>query len=275
MFCSKCGNKLSAENEYCSRCGSAVTVKESSPTFVGSDSVGAVDVDSVREDDLRRTYANLGELGKADMRKKHPHVDFSLPITTYRAEPMSGSSPVGAYVGLPVLASGSGKKNPHCDTVWICTLLCAAVEIALFTWLAFLFQDVTWTVWGGVTQEFGTASYIFILCGIGSAMWMVILGSVLVGRASGTIITVTESNVIGSVIDGSASLITILLLSGFGLNKTNLAAINLTFDQISSVDVEKDAVIIHASGAKYKCFAQNGTEIQNAILNQQRNQRQV
>jgi len=44
-----------------------------------------------------------------------------------------------------------------------------------------------------------------------------------------------------------------------------------TYDQITSVDLSKNYnIVIHASGAKYRCYLTNGMEIQDAIFKQKK-----
>jgi hypothetical protein len=48
-----------------------------------------------------------------------------------------------------------------------------------------------------------------------------------------------------------------------------LPSFQLTFDKVTSVDITKSTITIYASGAQYKCYVQNPSEIQGIIVGQQ------
>ena len=62
-----------------------------------------------------------------------------------------------------------------------------------------------------------------------------------------------------------------LILLFRGWRKASNRTVEIFLNQILSIDVEQDAVIIYTSWAKYKCFVSNGINLQQ-IINEKRKQ---
>jgi hypothetical protein len=109
--------------------------------------------------------------------------------------------------------------------------------------------------------EKGVATAMLIL-GIVVAAGVVFLTVFFNYRVCQTEITVYENGVIGTGAGKSFN-------TDFALH-----SFTLTWDKITSVDASGTAitgktVIIHASGAEYKCYVQNPAEMQGIIISQQ------
>jgi len=50
---------------------------------------------------------------------------------------------------------------------------------------------------------------------------------------------------------------------------SRLFGFRLPYNQVTSVDAAGSAIIVHTSGAQYKCYVANPAEIQRAIVEQQ------
>ena len=56
---------------------------------------------------------------------------------------------------------------------------------------------------------------------------------------------------------------------GFIWGDPRLFGFRLPYNQVTSVDATGSTIIVHASGAQYKCYVANPAEIQRAIVEQQ------
>ncbi|MDR2583337.1 MAG: hypothetical protein LBC75_07650 [Fibromonadaceae bacterium] len=198
-----------------------------------------------------------------------------------------------------LLVSGSGTGNPCISTAWKYAVIGAVACLVFCLGLAFFFQaigakyspqtsyssnnsyysnNVVNTIkrvnsyYSGMDDKaafmaniFHIAFYVTIVVGIFCVIFDLYLGSLLSKKIEATNIGVYEDKVKGVAIDKDFSMAK-LIFWWMGWNKARLTSFDLAFNQITSVDLGLDhTIVINASGANYKCFVSNNSEIQTAI----------
>jgi hypothetical protein len=96
------------------------------------------------------------------------------------------------------------------------------------------------------------------------------LGQLLVKRVKTTEIRVYEDKIAGTAVGKDFDLAKMIYL-GMGWANAKLTNFDLALNQITSVDIVEDAIVINASGAQYMCFVSNNSEIQTIVNNKIRN----
>jgi len=86
----------------------------------------------------------------------------------------------------------------------------------------------------------------------------IVLGAICHGNIAGTHIQVAENGIEGKGVG-----------KFFILESLWPFAFRLAYNQVTSVDVAGSTIIAHASGAQYKCYVKDPSEIQTILVNQQ------
>ena len=154
-----------------------------------------------------------------------------------------------------VLASGNGKGNSSITEAWVSGLLYAAIiGVLLLIILPNLIHErplfwiKPWTP--GINFD------KLVLYA-----WAFSAG--ITARASAGCVAKTKISVCENGITGESC----KKLFDYYFD---LHSFQLTYDSVTSVDVTKSAIMIHASGTQYLCYVKNPAEIQSIIIDQQR-----
>jgi|GEM_PF-4573337 len=181
-----------------------------------------------------------------------------------------------------ILVSGSGKGNPSISTAWNYGKILAIINFLIWLAIAFGVRDSKLIrsgteyrgAWGiptptfSTVYEFSTISYVMIAVGIVGAIYMLYAGYIISRNIETSMVNVYEDKIEGMAVDKDFTIAKLFFKGGNEKTKR----FNLALNQITSVDLEYDhAVMINASGANYKCFVSNGSEIQDIINNKIRN----
>ena len=157
-----------------------------------------------------------------------------------------------------VLASGNGSGNSALVLWWAMWII---TGVAGCVWFAYIANDLKQRqgqiiiVQGpSIEQRIafleGGAIFIPVLC--------LVYGILYHRSIASTCIQVDESIVEGK---GAGKY--------FILGDPRIFGFRLMYNQITSIDTSGSTIIIHASGAQYKCYVQNPSEIQRVIVSQQ------
>lgn len=168
------------------------------------------------------------------------------------------------------LLQGDGIRNPNIGVARGIGFVVAVTMLIIFIFLAFLFRETILSprsiLDGGgslVTREFGTASYICIAVGIFGFIYGLYIGNAVAQLVAGTGIRIFANRVDGVAVDADVDIVS-LIFKGWG--NTKHIMFDLSYNKITNVDITDDnAIIINASGIRYKCFVTNGAEIQRVI----------
>ena len=184
-----------------------------------------------------------------------------------------------------VLASGNGKGNSTILFLWIIWIVCASVPFVLSSYIANdqareaanMERRAIETRREGIQLVPGAppigardnretlerakkekqSAGLLMGVGILFSVSLLLCGAICHSNIARTYIRVYENEVEGK---GTGKYEAMWEPVGF----------KLAYNQITSVDSSGTAVTIHASGAKYKCYAKNPAEIQRIIIEQQR-----
>jgi hypothetical protein len=167
--------------------------------------------------------------------------------------------PVAGQFGN-VLATGNGNGNPAIRLHWMCFIIVAIAGCAIFAFYAGYLSyrleegEIAWDKREQVKLMIPIYAGVAILCPV----LCLVVGIIDHRGIFSTYIQVEEGGIQGKGV-GKFFLFGDLRCFGFCL----------AYNQITSVDVSGSTIIIHATGAQYKCYVQNPSEIQGIIVGQQ------
>jgi len=189
---------------------------------------------------LLKTYENLGDMGKKDMAKKYPHIDFGKSLAgQISTDKGYQSESLGS-----LLISGSGRGS-NAVAGWV------IYELAVAT-LCF----VVAYIWRDVAQFSPEVRIVIITILIVLGVWSTITAMIIGSAISKTVIRVYESGITGRGIS-----------KFFYLGDVRGFEFMLTYDQVS-VDLNGGQIIVRDPGTHYKVYVSNGAEIQQAVHKQ-------
>jgi len=190
--------------------------------------------------------------------ESNPFIDASPAVKVPNTPTNTRHGATGPYG--KVLASGNGKRNYDIIRGWVVGLLLAGFIMLMFSWSSIGFRHDDSSDWpADKRQELST---VVFCVGVVIASLVILYVAFNNRGLAKTEITVCENGITGI---------------GLGRNYTinfALHGFQLTYDKITSVDTTGTAITIHASGALYKCYVANPSEIQRIIVNQQHNRPQ-
>ena len=157
-----------------------------------------------------------------------------------------------------ILAFGNGQGNSALTLWWamwiVSAVACFAIGMFVANDLAQKQGQVVFVQGPSIEQRIafmrGSAIIVPILC--------LVYGAFYHFGITNTYIQVDGNGVVGK---GAGK--------GFIWGDPRLFGFRLAFNQVTSVDVAGSTIIIHASGAQYKCYVANPDEIQRVIVEQQ------
>ena len=148
-----------------------------------------------------------------------------------------------------ILISANGNGHSAIATWWFVGVVGAVILAAVFAWMANL---------GGLPMGVGVIGAIFCL----------ILSGVTHSRIIRTAVTVWENSVDGVSVTPKFPLSFMLWCS---FSSLRLSVFQLQYDQISSVDVENEnIIIISTANTQHKIYAMNAREIQKVIMSRKK-----
>ncbi|MGL4943543.1 MAG: zinc ribbon domain-containing protein [Thermoguttaceae bacterium] len=238
-FCRQCGVALNPEQVVCVKCGA---------TVAGSSAMGG---------DWMAKLTSAFQTIVAAPQPVEPE-PFTAPSPGVTAQAETGQ------FGR-VLASGNAKESSIASTTWAKSLpitvstfvlLCVILPIMVLQEgreaTSGLIPVVAARASGETSSKAGGLFFWGVISSVGLTLYTVFHVQGLVK----TEITVYENGI-----------------TGIGCGKYfdvnfDLHSFQLTYDKIT-VDTTKSAIIVHASGAQYKCYVANPAEIHRVIVNQQ------
>jgi len=168
-----------------------------------------------------------------------------------------------------LLASANGKGHKAIATWWIIELIAAVVSVALGFWLANKYGYSGGYSFGrfmNVPAIKNELYYIYMGIAVICPICAYTCAYLTHTRISRTFINVYENGIEGSSVMPKFPLSFMLYGS---ISSLQLADFQLTYNQISSVDVvNENTIVINAVNAQYKIYAMNSREIRDAILSQ-------
>jgi hypothetical protein len=167
-----------------------------------------------------------------------------------------------------LLASANGKKHSSIVTWWIIELIGAVACVAIGFWLANKYGHS-----GGYSIGFryvpsakNELYNIYMHGGVFLSVLSLIMAYLTHTRISRTFINVYENGIEGSSVVPKFPLSFMLYGS---ISSLQLADFQLTYEQVSSVDVvNENTIIINAGNVQHKIYAMNSKDIRDAILSQ-------
>jgi ankyrin repeat protein len=148
-----------------------------------------------------------------------------------------------------ILISTNGNGHSAVATWWFVGVVGAVIFATVFAWMANL---------GGLPMGIGVIGAVFCL----------ILSGVTHSRITSTSVNVCEYIVDGVSVTPKFPLSFILWCS---FSSLRLSEFQLPYDQISSVDVENEnVIIINTANTQHKIYAMNAREIQKAIISRKK-----
>jgi hypothetical protein len=161
--------------------------------------------------------------------------------------------PVTPSTSDPILASGNGKGNSALPLWWaLCIGLAMVVCLLGLSRVASVSGVDVASVPGAAIVAIVGEVFIF-LSFLGPVYGMFYHFAIV-----GTHIQADGNGIAGTGVG-----------KGFIWGDPRRFGFRLAYNQITSVDVGGSTIIIHASGAQYKCYVQNPSEIQRVIAEQQ------
>ncbi|MGL4594717.1 MAG: hypothetical protein ACRCUY_08320 [Thermoguttaceae bacterium] len=182
--------------------------------------------------------------------------DISIPTTT---------SPDTHQLGR-MLVSENGKGNPSIVHVWFWMLLLAGINLFVFCVIlpAKIRENNTIPVYAGgyratsyVTDGGEKSASFMFWSGIGISIFIIIYTAFNLRGVAKTEVIVYEQGITGR---GCGKYYDV----NFDMHTFQYA-----YDKITGIDATQYAIMIHASGAQYKCYVKNPKKILNIIVSQQ------
>jgi len=173
-----------------------------------------------------------------------------------------------------LIASANGKGHSSITTWWIIELICAVLCAAIGFWLANKYGHSGGYSMGRFMSVPPVKNdlYNIYMWGIGWGIGVLFPIICLVAAyLTHTRISRTSINVYENGIEGSSVVPKFPLSFMFygSISSLQLADFQLTYEQVSSVDVvNENTIIINAVNVQHKIYAMNSREIRDAILAQ-------
>ena len=163
-----------------------------------------------------------------------------------------------------ILVSGNGNGNPALAFGWASSIISAVLGCAIFLYFAHDLESQvagargSWFVNQAKLNEAKQMASVFRGIAIFGAVLTLVFGVIYHRSIASTRIHVFETGIVGK---GAGK--------GFLLGDPRLFGFRLPYNQVTSVDVGGSTIIVHATGAQYKCYVANPAEIQRVIVEQQ------
>ena len=187
-------------------------------------------------------------------------VPQTVPIPPVVAQPPS----FAANSSGRILASGNGEWNSAIFLYWVAAIISAVASFAILAYYADDLGSQVTNAQGALfvdqTKLARAEQIVTILGGAAIVVPILILvfGVIYHGSIVNTHIQVDENGIVGEGVG-----------KGFIWGDPRLFGFRLAYNQITSVDVAGNNIIVHASGTQYKCYVVNPVEIQTIIVNLQ------
>jgi len=182
----------------------------------------------------------------------HTGLARQIPGLKFNTATLSTDSP---FVNVSI--SGNGKGNPAILLYWIMFIVGAVIFYAICASIVHNINDQVANARGALfvdqakLNQAGTAASVFAFAAILLPMLCVVLGILYHLSVAGTHIQVDETGVEGKGVG-----------QYFIWGDLRLFNFRFAYNQIISVAVTGNSIIVHASGVQYECYVANPAEIQ-------------